>query len=254
MTAVYKDPFQRVLEDLYREARTTRLSTTSLEDYYKTHRKFTIDNFLEFLYSLFKNEGLLIDSQSSTGVDTADKFVFTEIYPDQPDDTPVKNIVTYEVVKREHTSYSSSAIGTKETVRYRPIPLGLVEDADGRLAVVVENHYTNIIRLTVWSEKAADARRIASAIENFFTVNYYVIRMHVGHLLYEGRTQTLMSDDYGNRRLYGIPLLFNVRTEEPGFIKQDDIVSIDTYGHVVDSLFLSELEKISKKINKSDKA
>lgn len=254
MTAIYKDPFESALQELYKRARTTRIKTTPLRDFYKQYRKLTIDSFLELLYSLFKIEGLLIDSQNILDVDTVDKFIFTEIYPDQPDSTSVKNVVTYEILKREPSEYESTAIKVGATTQYRPIYIDLVEDADGKPAVVLEKHYTNYIRFIVWSEKAADARRIASSIENFFTKNYHLLRMHIGHLLYEGRTQTLMSDDYGNRRLYGVPLIYNIRTEEPGFIKQDDIVSIDTYGHVVDSLFLSELEKISKKINESDKA
>ncbi len=59
-----------------------------------------------------------------------------------------------------------------------------------------------------------------------------------------------MSDDYGDRRLYGVPMLFDIRTEEPGFIKKDDIVSVDIYGRVIDSFLDKEYEIIKNRLNK----
>ena len=70
----------------------------------------------------------------------------------------------------------------------------------------------------MFSEKAEDARKISSVLENFFTKYYHLLRMHVGHLVYEGRGQTIMTEAFGNKRVFGIPLLFRVRTDEPGFI------------------------------------
>lgn len=246
----YTDPFEEALKGLQDKARTNRINTTPLDVFFSKYRKLTIDNFLTLLYSLFKTEGLLLDDEDPLSPNSRDKFILTEINPNQPDRTPTVNVVTYEIYQRKPVEYSSSVLKAGSTTQYKPIYIDLVKDADGRLAVVYEKHYQNLIKFVVWSEKAEDARRISSLIENFFVKNYSILRMHIGHLLYEGRGQTLMSDDYGDRRLYGVPMLFDIRTEEPGFIKKDDIVSVDIYGRVVDSFLDKEYEIIKNRLNK----
>lgn len=249
--SAYTDPFETALVALRQKAGRLKLDTIPLDVFNKTYRRLTIDKFLDLLYSLFKMEGLLNDEQDTLGPNSNDKFFYTEIYPDLPEGKNFSNTVTYEIYKRQPAEFDSKVIKEPGTTQYRPDYKCIVTDTDSRLAICYEKHYENYLKFTVFSEKAEDARKISSVLENFFTKYYHLLRMHVGHLVYEGRGQTIMTEAFGNKRVFGIPLLFRVRTDEPGFIKKDDIVSIDTYGHVVDSFFMDELNKINNFENKN---
>ena len=69
-------------------------------------------------------------------------------------------------------------------------------------------------------------------------------------MVYKGRSSTINTDHYKNRRLFGVTLSYLIGTAEPGFIKQDEIVAIKTYSQVVNSLKNREVEKITQLIDK----
>lgn len=238
----YVDPYELALKELLQVARNTKIQTIELEQLHKEYRKLTIDNFLNLLYNLFELENMSIKDGEELGPNQRDRFFYTEVYPDTFDNTYTNCVVTFEIAKREPTVFATDAIKAAPTKQHRPIYKGVVKDSNGKEAILYEKHYTNYIKFTVWSEKAEDARRVASLLENFFTKHYQNLRMYIGHMLYEGRGSTVVSNNHGSKRLFGVPLVYNIRTEEPGFIRHGDIVSIDTYGNVVDSLLQNELK------------
>lgn len=244
-----RDPYEYALKQLIQVSNRKAVESIPLEQIFEERAGLTIDNFMESLYPLFKSEGLLIENESEFGPYDSNKFYFTEIFPDQPDDTPVQNVVTWEISRREPAIFDSKVVqgGTKQ---YRPVLLGQVKTNQDRLAVVYEAMYDNLVSFTAWSTNARDARRLASTLENLFLRFNPHFKRAIRYMVYKGRSPTINTDHYKNRRLFGVTLSYLIGTAEPGFIKQDEIVAIKTYSQVVNSLKNREVEKITKLIDK----
>ena len=240
------------LDRLHKMSVDNSFTVTSPDEVLKNYRKLTIDKFIVFLYSLLRNnEMILEDPQKGIGPKDRNKFSFTEIYPDYGDITNTHNNVTFEIWSRAPATLKATAVSANSTKWNKPRILFEKKMSDGDTYEFKEFIYENILKFTVWSEKADDARRLATSLENFFADNYHLLRMHVGGLYYEGRSQTILSSDFGTKRLFGIPLVYKVITEEPGYTRRGNIVSIDTSLQIVDSLLNEELEELQQRINKN---
>lgn len=217
--------YEKAVKDLVDASSGSKRTLLSLDEHIRQAKKLNIDSFLSLLYSIFNKNKMLLEEPSDKPIDR-NKFFYTEINPDYPHDTITNNVVTYEIHSRSPAVNDSRTIG--KVTSYRPRYLYEIDDIKtNERAAVYSLEYDNEIRFTCWSEKAEDARRIASMLENFFVKNYAPIKRYVGHFLYKGRSPTIMSSDFGNKRLFGIPLIYSLRTVELGYIKQSEIVSID---------------------------
>lgn len=114
--------------------------------------------------------------------------------------------------------------------------MGTTKDhMDGGLVDYYLSTYDNEVQFTIWSQKAEDAYRLSSMLENFFIKYYNIFRVYIGANHYVGRKATIVSSDYGSKRLFGVPIVYLFRTEEPSFIRQSEIVSIDVVEQVIKS-------------------
>ena len=221
------------LERLYQNARGQKESIKSPEEKMDGHRKLTIDGFMDLLYAFFNKSNMLIDSSTITSPQDSNKFIFTEVYPDTFDkETPIHNVVTFEISKREPAYLNSKAVDGDGARRFMPRKLGSEMAISGHNVEYNEQYYDNEITFTVWSEKSSDARRIARFIENYMIRNYHTIRQHVGLMHYKGRGRTIMSSDYGPKRLFGIPMTYLIRTEEPGYCIKESILSAEVQAYL----------------------
>lgn len=241
--------FEKLLKDLVSISGRKVEESMSLEEAFQKRAGLTIDNFMESLYPLFKSEGILIETESDFGPYDPNKFYFTEFFPDQPDDTPVNNVVTWEIKRREPAVFDSKVI-QGSTTQFKPVLIGEVKTPQNKLAAVYEAMYDNTVQFTVWSTSSRDARKLASTLENLFLRLNPLFKKGVRFMVYKGRTSTINTDHYKNRRLFGVSLVYLIGTAEPGFIKQDEIVAIKTYSQVVNSLKDREVEEMKQLIYK----
>ena len=237
--------YDRALSELLKTARNGRIRLESMDEAIAATKKLTVDNFFKLLYSLFNNSNMLMDPSEYGDVVNRNKFAFTEIYPDYPNGTFPNLVLTYEIFKRGPAVNSTKVIGESIT-QVRPTYMFEVNDiTTNDLTVVYSQKYETEIKFTCWSEKSSDANRLASTIENFFIKNYHVLRKYIDTYQYKGRGQVILSSDYGNKRLFGVPLVYCIRTDEIGYIRQSEITSIDVDCEIVTSSELEELRNIS---------
>lgn len=245
MTTYSEDKYAEIVNDLLAQSSNrTRIGIT-FDELIKGKMKLSIDSFLSLLYSMFSDNNMIIDDKSQD-IQNRNKFFYTEAYPDTTNDSYTNNVVTFSILQRKPITYDTKAIAGS-TKQLRPRYLCEVKDLfENELALFYESSYENVVQFMCWSEKSEDVRLVASMIENFFIKNYWKLRNHIGTYEYLGRGQTIVSTDYGNKRLFGVPLVYNFRTEEPGFIRQSEIVSVDTSLQVIKSSIEEDILKFMK--------
>lgn len=183
-----------------------------------------IDKFIEVLYSLLESNNYLLKDGDDPD---PSKFLFTEEYPDM--ETEKKNVVTFEIFKRTPANLSANAEPFKGTTHYRPMYLGEEQDGkDGGVTVHLMSMYDNLIRFRCWSEKTSQARKLATLLESILTKYYWVLKQYVPVLVYEGRGNGRISNEYGDNRYQGIYADLFVRTNETHSLKEQEIVSFET--------------------------
>lgn len=182
-----------------------------------------IDKFLDVLYSLLEsNDYLLKDGDK----EDPNKFLFTEEYPDI--ETEKRNTITFEVFKRTPANLSANSDPFKGTSNYRPMYIGEEDDGTkGGKIVHLQSMYDNRIRFRCWSPKTAHARKMASLMESILTKYYWVLRQYVPVLIYEGRGDGRITNEYGDNRYQGIHLDMFVRTNERLILREQEIVSFE---------------------------
>ncbi len=77
------------------------------------------------------------------------------------------------------------------------------------------------------------ARRLASLFESIMQKYYYVLRKYVPVLIYTGRGNTIITDNYADSRYFGIPLDFFVRTNERFILKENELRTITIKADVI---------------------
>lgn len=238
--------YLKAVEALLNNATATRREIIPIDDFVKVNKKLTLDSFITLLYSIFSNKDMLAKPEYSDTINR-NKFIFTSMVPDYPNETIINNVVTYETVCRQPASFDSKLVDGK-TTQYRPRYLYEIEDVHtNQMTIAYVNTYENEVKFIVWSEKMEDATRIAATIENFFVKYYQPLRAHLATYFYKGRSQTIVSSDYGKKRLFGIPLTYVFRTEEMGYLRQDEIINIDEFVEVANSsTALEELFSLHK--------
>ena len=216
------------------------------DEFIKYHKKLTLDNFLFTLYSIF--DALEMISKPEYGeLANRNKFIYTGMVPDYPNETIIDNVVTFEITGRAPAVFDTKAVPGK-TTQHKPRYLFEIDDININQKIAIYNmSYDNEVKFTVWSEKMEDAMRIASFLENFFVKYNKPLGKHVGQCFYRGRLQTIVSSDYGKKRLFGIPLVYFIRTDELCYFKEDEIISIDEIVEVAhSSAALEELFSLKK--------
>jgi hypothetical protein len=182
-----------------------------------------IDGFIEVLYSLLESNDYILKEGDEPSLD---KFVFTEEYPDEEVDN--RNIVTFEIQKRSPACLSSNEEPFKGTKYYRPLYLGDENDgnAGGRI-IHLQSIYDNRLRFKCWSGKTSQARKLASLFESILIKHYYSLRKYVPVLIYEGRGDGRVTNEYGANRYQGIALDFFLRTNERLTLREQEIVCFE---------------------------
>lgn len=207
----------------------------SVQDIINSRKKLNIDRFLSLIYYVLKESNMLKDMPDVDVVNKS-RFYFTHMYPDIPEGTETDNIITYEILKRSPATLESKAVSSKRFIQRSPTYMGTTKDhMDGGLVDYYLSTYDNEVQFTIWSQKAEDAYRLSSMLENFFIKYYNIFRVYIGANHYVGRKATIVSSDYGSKRLFGVPIVYLFRTEEPSFIRQSEIVSIDVVEQVIKS-------------------
>ena len=233
--------YLNIVDHLLKASRDQNRNIKTVEEFIKEGQRLTIDNFFKLLYSMFDKHGMLLnDVEASAPLSNKNKFFFSEAYPDS-DKVVTNNVVTFQLTSRTPAVLESKIINSS-TNQYRPRYVCEVEDsAKDDIYVIYSNDYDNEVTFTCWSEKASDARRMATFLENFFTKYYLQLRTHLGPFHYKGRSTPIVSSDYGDKRLFGIPMKYSIRTEEIGALRQSEIVKIDEYVDINNSSVLEEI-------------
>ena len=181
-----------------------------------------IDKFIEVLYSILDSNGYLINEGDE---DDYRKFIFTQEYPDLSVDK--KRIVSVEIAKRTPANLSARAEPFAGTSAYRPMYVGQEKDeVDGGINLNLQTIYDNSIILTCWAEKLMTARNLAALLESLMQKYYWVLRKYVPVFVFLGREDTIVADNYGDSRYFGIPLKFFVRTNERFILKESELRNI----------------------------
>jgi len=188
-----------------------------------------IDEFLEVLYSLLDANNYL---KKEDDTKNNNKFIFTQEYPDILVDE--KQVVTAEIEKRTLANLSANAGPFSGTSVYRPVYLGQQKDpVDGGINLNLQNMYDNGLTFTCWASSMMTARRLASLFESIMQKYYYVLRKYVPVLIYTGRGNTIITDNYADSRYFGIPLDFFVRTNERFILKENELRTITIKADVI---------------------
>jgi hypothetical protein len=191
-----------------------------------------IDEFIEVLYSLLKSNNYLYNEEFE---DDATRFLLTEEYPDV--NTENRNIITFDIKKRSPASLSANKDPFTGTKTYRPMYIGEEKDSkDGGRIIKMQMIYDNRLRFVCWSNKVGKARRLATLFESILLKYYWTLRQHVSVLIYEGREDGRISNEYGDNRYQGIPLTVFVRTHEMIYLKEQELKGIDLDVDVCTSL------------------
>lgn len=235
-----------ILSQLLKNSREGRRLLLTPDEYLETLSTIDIDSFLDLIYSLFQENNYL-SHDGSKDITDKNKITLSEIAPDYTDSTNTKLHVTYEIVERKPAAFQGSAKGVSSDkyTQYRPRYLCEFKSANtGELVIVYLSAYDNVVKFTAWSEQAEDARLLASFVESFFTRYYRNLRTYVSGLVYIGRERTITSSDSGNKRMFGIPMSFLVRTEEPGYMREAEIADINVFGKSLSSCMQRKLSRV----------
>ena len=236
--------YLRIVQDMLSGTGNRDRIITTFDEYVQNSRQLTIDRLISLIYSMFQKRGWIVDENNPDVTDKG-KFIFTAAYPDNIGDVSLRNVVTYDINERKPARFESKAVNTPTFRPQRPTYLCEVKDVyENELALFYMMRYENLVQFTCWSEKSEDARELAAMIENFFVAFYAKLRNHLHMYEYIGRRQTITSSDYGEKRLFGVPLLYNIFTDEVGFIRQSEIVSIETDLRVVNSSIQEDILKL----------
>lgn len=227
--------FQFVLDRLQVEA--MRLSKQyGPIDPEATNNFIDIEKFIKVLYVLLEKNNLLLNSDVKDGFEAgiskdkaehSNKFLFTQEYPDVK--TENRNIVTYEILRREPSSLSAGEDPFGGTKHYRPMlrDFGL-NKTTGQMEAHLFAFYDNRIRFKSWSTKSHIAEKQAKLLENFLIKHYHFLRQFSPIVLYEGRFRDpVASDQYGPLRYYEISLDYFVRTAEIFKLSENEIKNIE---------------------------
>ena len=148
----------------------------SVQDIINSRKKLNIDRFLSLIYYVLKESNMLKDMPDVDVVNKS-KFYFTNMYPDIPEGTETDNIITYEILKRSPATLESKAVSSKRFIQRSPTYMGTTKDhMDGGLVDYYLSTYDNEVQFTIWSQKAEDAYRLSSMLENFFIKYYNIFR------------------------------------------------------------------------------
>ncbi len=182
-----------------------------------------IDGFIDVLYSLLESNNYILKEGDEP---SPDKFFFTEEYPDVEADN--RNIITFEIQKRAPACLSSNEEPFKGTKHYRPLYLGGENDGhEGDRVLHLQSMYDNRLRFKCWSGKTSQARKLASIFESILTKHYYSLRKYVPVLIYEGRGDGRITNEYGANRYQGISLDVFLRTNERLSLREQEIVCFE---------------------------
>lgn len=182
-----------------------------------------IDRFIEVLYSMLQSGGYLC---SHGDCDDHGQFIFTQEYPDTLIDS--NRIVSASISKRSPANLSANADPFRGTTHYRPIYMGSTENSlEGGLDINLQNSYDNSLVLTCWATKLVTASKLALLIESIMQKYYYILRKYVPVFVYRERGDTVLSDENGPMRYFGIPLEFFVRTNERFILKECELRNIN---------------------------
>lgn len=190
-------------------------------------KKLDIDSFLSLIYSIMDKLNMIKTSNNSEISDKS-KFLLTHSYPDNTNGTIIDNVITYEVISRCPAKFDTKAISVSQTSQIKPRYLCDVKDMfENELCSIYISSYDNEVKFICWSEKAEDAHRLAMIIENFFIKYYPILKYYSGPYKYIGRQPMIVSSDYGPKKIFGIPMIYMFRTDEPNYVRQSEIISID---------------------------
>ena len=185
-----------------------------------------IDNFIEVLYSLLESNNYLVsEDEQDVESDSCNNFTFTQEFPNFL--VNGKRIISAEIDKRLHASLSANSEPFAGVTHYRPMYLGREKDSvDGGINLNLQSIYDNEIKLVCWSDNLMMARKLASLFESIMQKYYWVLRKYVPVLVYTGRKNTIVTDNYGDSRYFGIPLHYFVRTNERFILKENELKNI----------------------------
>lgn len=185
-----------------------------------------IDNFIKLIYSLLYSSDYIIAADDYRRNDpVTNKFIFTEEYPEEM--MYKQNIVTVDLDRRSPASLSAGAKPFSGTTAYRPMFLGQKDDPiNGGVSLDLQFMYDNGLVITCWATKKKSARMLATLFESIMNKYYWVLRKHVPIVVYEGRGETILKDNLGDLRYFGIPLNFFVRTNERFVLKERELRNI----------------------------
>lgn len=227
--------FQFVLDRLQVEA--MKLSRTyGPVDPEATNNFIDINKFIKVLYVLLEKNNLLLNSDAKDGFEAgiskekaehSNKFIFTQEYPDFKAEN--RNIITYEIARREPSSLSAGEDPFGGTKHYRPM---LRDFGKNKTTGVIEAHlfafYDNRIRFKSWSTKSQIAEKQAQLLENFLIKHYHFLRQFSPVILYEGRQKATEGNNlYGPLRYHEISLDYFVRTAEIIKLSENEIKNIE---------------------------
>jgi len=203
--------YEKLISQLKTNTLKTKIDFDKTED---IDKYIDVDKLYNLLYHLFDSNNLLEQNSEIQEVDSGNKFLFTEEYPD----AVVNNgrVVTFEITRRQCANISSTTEFVNESnTQYRPMFLYEKEDKEnGGVLAYYMQPYDNEITLYCWSTKVKAARNLAGLIENILLSSYYFIRQRVGVLLYKGRYAPIIRTQYGDKGMFCIPLKILVRTYE----------------------------------------
>jgi hypothetical protein len=216
--------FDNILENIKLESQTVASRYAAKGAKLKGKNFIDIDNFLKVLYSLLQSNNYLLGPDDDSD---PNKFIFTEEYPNI--EAEQKNIVTFEIYKRAPARLSKDSEPFSGTAHYRPLYLGEETDGhEGGRVVHLQSMYDNLIRFKCWSNKVEHARKLATLMESILNKYYYVLRQYVPVMVYQGRSDGRVTNNYGDSRFQGIPLDLFVRTNERVILREQEINCIQT--------------------------
>lgn len=221
-------------------------STAKTEIALERHRSnyVDIDGVVDIIYKLFQDEGYSLSANDlkdeavdNTGPLTMDrkpfvKFKLIEHHPESrgSENTQSFPLVSVMIFKR---SIASNKQG-EGAHRKEGAPMAPRLRVEGSLNPISGEHeeihqlrFDNTLELIAWSTSAVEQRKLAKTLEHLFIFKFQrKLRANCTNFAFLERGRTIYTDDYGQRRMFGVPIFLLVQTEESMLVQEQPINEI----------------------------